>query len=88
MKYHMCKLSLHPRSQYALNQIKRHLSLSVLKMLYYALIYHYLSNRIVLWGSVSKSNLKRIVVLQKKAVRIITKSHYNAHTDKLFNSLK
>ena len=40
------------------------------------------------WGSTYPSNLKRVVTLQKRAIRIISKSKFHAHTDPLFKELK
>jgi hypothetical protein len=33
-------------------------------------------------------NLNRILVLQKKAIRVVTNSNYNAHTSNIFSNLK
>ena len=41
-----------------------------------------------IWGTLaSKSGLKRIIKLQKKAIRIISHAQYNAHTDPIFKKL-
>ena len=34
------------------------------------------------------TNLNRIVLLQKRAVRIVSKEAFNAHTDPVFHELK
>ena len=39
-------------------------------------------------GCASKTDLRKITVLQKKAIRIISNSNYNAHTKPIFNDLK
>ena len=36
------------------------------------------------WGSTYKSNLSRIIILQKKAIRILSKVSFDSHTDPLF----
>ena len=38
-------------------------------------------------GCTSKTNQKKILLIQKKAVRIVTKSKYNDHTAPLFSKL-
>ena len=40
------------------------------------------------WGSAAAKNLKRISSIQKKAIRIITKSHWLAHTEPRMKKLK
>jgi hypothetical protein len=40
------------------------------------------------WGGVADYLLKPLITLQKRAVRIITRSKYNAHTAPLFKELK
>ena len=40
------------------------------------------------WGSTYQSNLKRIFLLQKKLVRIISKASFDAHTGPLFQDLQ
>ena len=37
-----------------------------------------------MWGSTYESNLNRIIVLQKKIIRIISKVSFEAHTGVLF----
>ena len=52
--------------------------------LYYALVYPHLIYCILIWGGTYRCYLKSILLLQKKLVRIITKSEYLAHTNPLF----
>ena len=66
-----------------LNRLKRFLPCGVLKLIYSALIQPHLNFGILLWGN----NTKRILKLQKWALRAITSSKYNAHTDPLFKQL-
>ena len=64
------------------------LPISSLCTLYYSLVYPYLVYCISVWGSTYTTNLKRIFLLQKKVLRIISKSSFDAHTDPLFIQLK
>ena len=41
-----------------------------------------------LWGVANNTLLEKIVLLQKQAIRAITKSNFLAHTDPLFSNLK
>ena len=59
----------------------------VLKMIYMSLIYSYINYCNVVWGSACNSHLKPLVILQKKAVRIINRSSYDAHSAPIFHSL-
>jgi hypothetical protein len=59
-----------------------------LLQIYNGLIAPHLSYGIESWGSAPGSVLKRMIILQKKAMRIITNSTYNAHTSPIFKRLK
>ena len=56
--------------------------------LYYSLVYPYLYYCACVWGLTYHSNLKRLVTLQKRAVRTISRSAFDAHSDPIFKSLK
>ena len=60
---------------------------SSLCMLYYSLIYPYFYYCNIVGASTYKTNLRRLVILQKRIIRIINKSHFNAHTDLIFKDL-
>ena len=49
--------------------------------LYYSLVYPYLQYCVSVWGSTYHTNLHRLILLQKKAVRIISNKSFDAHTD-------
>ena len=61
---------------------------SALRMLYYALVYPYLQYCITVWGSTYPTNLNRLVILQKRVIRIIDKQDFGVHTSSIFNELK
>ena len=65
-----------------LNRSKHSLPLNILHLLYCTLIVPHLHYGILLWGNANV----RIYKLQKKALRIITGSKYNAHTEPLFKT--
>ena len=66
-----------------MSRIKRFVSVGILRMIYNSLILPHLHYAILAWGFDSN----RIFKLQKRAIRIISKSKYNAHTDPLFRNL-
>lgn len=67
-----------------LSRLKHELPYQVLLTIYKSLIGPYLNYAITAWGSSPKSHLLRIHKLKKKAMRIITRSKFSAHTDPLF----
>ena len=59
----------------------------IIKRLYDSLILPYMNYCNIIWGSAARVHLNKILMLQKRAVRIITKSNYLQHTDPLFVQL-
>ena len=74
-------------SLYVLNSVKHLLHSHHLKMLYYTLISPYINYGILLWGSASKRLIKELFIKQKKAIRIVNGSAYNATAAPIFKSL-
>ena len=59
-----------------------------LRMLYYSLIYPYFYYCNTVWASTYKTNIRHLVILQKRRIiRIMNKSHLNAPTDPIFKDL-
>ena len=54
---------------------------------YYSIIYSFLTYGIIVWGNTYSSNLQPLIILQKKAIRIITFSDFRAHTSPIFKQL-
>ena len=73
---------------YALKNVKHLLPLKQLKSLYYTLMHPYLNYGTILWGSAVQNSLKKIQVLQNKAIRNITNSKYNASATPLYKATK
>ena len=72
---------------FALNQVKNILPPNIMIMVYNSLIKCHLEYACIAWASSCSKNLDKITKLQKKAVRIISNSNYNAHTDPIFGKL-
>jgi hypothetical protein len=72
------------RSLYLLNRVKHFVSDNSLRKLYFSLFHSHLLYCINILSCTSRSNINRITVLQKKAIRIISRAQYNAHTTPLF----
>ena len=57
-------------------------------MLYNSLLLPYMTYCNLIWASGGKTKINSIYLLQKKALRLCTGSHYLKHTDPLFSKLK
>ena len=64
------------------------LSTHSLRTLYNSMILPYLYYCNLAWGGTYKSNLQRIVILQKRALRIVNNSTYDANTGPIFKKLE
>ena len=60
----------------------------ILKMIYMSLIYTYINYCNLIWGSAAACNMKPLILLQKKAIRIINLANYLEHTEPLFKKSK
>ena len=67
-----------------LNRLKRFLPGNILRTLYCGMVQSRLTYCILAWGF----NYQRLVKIQKRFMRIITNSKYNAHSEPLFKSLE
>ena len=83
---HVCKKLR--KSIGILKKVKPLLTQKTLISLYYSLIYPYLTYCQLIWGKASCTHLKRITVLQKRAIRVICGVNFLAHTEPLFNKTK
>ena len=72
---------------YIMKSIKHLVSMDTLKTIYTSLIQPHLTYGIITWYDLNNNNTRRLYTLQKKVIRIITKSKYNEHTSNLFKKL-
>jgi len=87
-KYHISHLTKKLSSAlFALRRVKHILPPSTLKTLYYTLFHCHLTYGIEIWSCTSPHSLKTLITKQKAALRIITNSSHNAHTEPLFKKL-
>lgn len=84
-KYHIEMLS-NKISKYCgiLAKLKHYLPSFILRTLYYSMINSQLNYGLLVWGYDSN----RIFKLQKRSIRLVTRSRYNAHTQPLMKQLK
>ena len=59
---------------------------SILKHIYYSLVHSHLIYNIICYAGTYDTHVERLLLLQKRAIRIINKSSFLAHTDPLFHS--
>ena len=71
-----------------LSKQKHFLPMYIMNTLYYSFILSHLQSCTLLWANTYSTCLNKLRILQKKAIRIITQSHYLADTDNLFSKLK
>ena len=74
------------RSISLLYNLKDFMPLKVLLTIYYSHVYPHLSYCLPIWGSTYPTYLQSIFLLQKRAIRLITKSPFLEHTSPLFKS--
>ena len=85
IKYIQKKIST---SLFVINRVKKLLNEKSLKTLYTSLIHSHLEYGIIIWTSCNSTSLLPLIKIQKKAMRIISNSPFNAHTEKLFKKHK
>ena len=61
---------------------------SVLKLIYNTLIIPHINYCITAWGNAHDRYIQRIILLQKRAIRIVVHAPFLAHTKPIFSSLK
>ena len=67
-----------------MNRVKNIVPHASLKSLYHTMIESYINYGITVWGNSPHAN--KILTLQKKAIRIINRKPFKAHTEPLFKS--
>ncbi len=76
------------KALFILRKSKNILTEKALKAIYYSLFHSNLIYCLPIWGSASKTSLKAVITMQKAAIRILAKKHYNSHAEPLFKQLK
>ena len=60
----------------------------ILKIIYHALVTPYFTYCITVWGCAPQYLINKLLILQKKLIRIVAGATYFAYTNPLFNSLR
>ena len=83
-QYHVNDLSVKlNRANALLFKMRKYVSCKILRSIYFAIFDSYLSNCCLVWAQNCSTN-QRIVILQKKAIRIINFQPRKSHTSHLF----
>ena len=69
-----------------MSKLKHQLPKHILKTIYFSLVESHLRFGILAWGDSPPSQIHRLIVLQKKALRILTNSKKKSHTSHLFGN--
>ena len=69
---------------FAINRARDFLSKHALRCLHFALVHSHLTYGIHVWGN--SVTIKKLITLQKRAIRTINKVWYHSHTEPLFKS--
>ena len=69
-------------------KIRHYVNVKILVQLYHAIILPFFSYCCIVWGNTYDHNIKPLQRMQKKAIRLITFSDFDAHTSPLFFELK
>ncbi len=65
---------------------KPYINKTTLMNLSHAFVYPHITYCSIAWGSTYNTPLDRLIILQKKIVRILSNKPYNDHTGELFKS--
>lgn len=74
-------------SCFVLVRVRRYFPLHILKMIYYSIFHCHITYCVETWGFTYVSYINRIILLQKRALRIITFSRVNDSSAPLFSEL-
>ena len=75
------------KALYILRSAKNLLTKKWLKAIYYSIFHCYLVYCVPIWSCTSQKSINNLFVMQKKAVRLISGSRYNAHSEPIFKEL-
>ena len=73
---------------YMLTKIRHYIDLNSLKLLYFSLVHSHIIYCLTTWGGAPRTTLQPLINLQKKVIRIITKSPFDHPSAVLFSKLK
>jgi hypothetical protein len=76
------------KSLFCINRIKNFVNKNALRSLYFAMVHSHLSYCLNIYGCANTTNLQRLRIKQKEAIRVICNAGYRDHTKQLFKIQK
>ena len=76
------------KANYALSTSKNFVPIKIRKTIYHSLFESHLNFGSIIWGCAQLNQIKKLSILQKKAVRQIAARKQNCHTSNIFKELK
>jgi hypothetical protein len=70
-----------------LSRLRHFLPEKTLVIVYNSIVLPILDYSLVLWGYTNSNHMNRLITLQKRAVRVMTFSRFDAHSEPLFQKL-
>merc|ERR1712015_534619 len=71
----------------AINRVKKILPPTSLKILYSSFIQPHIQYGLAVWGGCNNKNKKRIIAIQKRVIKNITRSYFSSHTEPRMKSI-
>ena len=68
-------------------KIRYFINRNTLKLVYYALVYPYLTYGNLIWGNTYKTRVQKLLNVQKKIIRLMTFKSYLEHIEPMFKEL-
>jgi hypothetical protein len=75
------------KSLYCIGKIKNFIDMDSLKKLYFAMVHSHIAYCLNIYGSANQTNLSKLLIKQKQAIRTISLVGYRDHTSPLFKKL-
>ena len=69
------------------SQLRHFVPMSTLTQIYYALFFSHLNYSCQIWGQTYNQNVERMFILQKRCLRLMTFSNFDAPSSEIFSDL-
>ena len=76
------------KSTAIISKIRHFTNLNSRKLLYYSLVYPYLTYGNLIWGITYKTRIQKLINIQKKVIRLIAFKSFTEHTEPIFRDLE
>ena len=76
------------KSTAIISKIRHFTNLNSRKLLYYSLVYPYLTYGNLIWGITYKTRIQKLINIQKKVIRLIAFKSFTEYTEPIFRDLE